>query len=214
MRPLRMEDASQATEIDREAFPTPWPPVSYRWELRLNKLTRYFVVCENEEGRPPSETEAGRATKTKQGGLGVLSRVKHSLLGAGGHSGNNQNILGVAGVWFMSEEAHLTTIAAREAYRRMGIGELLLISAIELALFRNAQMLTLEVRKSNMPAQALYKKYGFKEVGVRRGYYTDNREDAIIMTIDGLTSASFQALYQRLKQEHAARWGEACLRLG
>ena len=95
----------------------------------------------------------------------------------------------------------------------MGIGELLLISAIELALSRNAHMLTLEVRKSNMPAQALYKKYGFEEVGVRRGYYTDNREDAIIMTTDRLTSAPFQALFQRLKGKHDKRWGEARLEL-
>jgi len=109
----------------------------------------------------------------------------------------------------MAGEAHITTIGVRQAYQRQGIAELLLISTMDTALMRNAQVMTLEVRLSNSAAQALYEKYGFTKMGVRRGYYTDNREDAVIMTTDTLTSALFQAQFQRLKRAHAERWGPA-----
>jgi ribosomal-protein-alanine N-acetyltransferase len=113
----------------------------------------------------------------------------------------------------MAGEAHITTIGVRQAHQRQGIGELLLISTIDIALMRNAQVMTLEMRLSNSAAQALYKKYGFTKRGVRRGYYTDNREDAVIMTTDTLTSALFQTQFQHLKRAHAERWGPALCQL-
>ena len=70
----------------------------------------------------------------------------------------------------------------REFYQRRGIGELLLIACVELAILRNADVVTLEVRVSNTLAQNLYKKYGFEIVGTRKKYYTDDHEDAFIMT--------------------------------
>jgi ribosomal-protein-alanine N-acetyltransferase len=106
----------------------------------------------------------------------------------------------------MAGEAHITTIGVRQAYQRLGIGELLLISTIDLALIRQAEVITLEVRLSNTAAQELYQKYGFTKRGVRRGYYTDNREDAVIMTTDTLTSAPFQSQFQLLKRAYAERW--------
>ncbi|MFQ5925588.1 MAG: ribosomal protein S18-alanine N-acetyltransferase, partial [Dehalococcoidia bacterium] len=176
-----MEDVPQANEIDREAFPTQWPPPSYRWELLLGKLSRYLVAWEAEhpaEG-PPTGQGAGpqRVSRLNQ----FLERVGR-FLSAGEASPSNQRIVGLVGLWIMGDEAHLTTIGVREAYRRQGIGELLLISAIDLAIMRSSRVVTLEVRASNSVAQALYEKYGFTKVGVRRGYYTDNREDAVIMS--------------------------------
>ena len=119
----------------------------------------------------------------------------------------NQRIVGLAGLWIMSDEAHLITIGVREAYRRQGIGELLVIAVLDLALTLNAQVVTLEVRASNHTAQKLYAKYGFCNVGLRRGYYSDNREDAVVMSTDSLTSTPFQSHFQRLKQAHTQRWG-------
>jgi ribosomal protein S18 acetylase RimI-like enzyme len=72
--------------------------------------------------------------------------------------------------------------------------------------------MTLEVRASNTTAQSLYAKHGFIEVGLRRGYYTDNREDGVLMTIEDITSAPVQANLQRLRQAHARRWGMAITR--
>jgi ribosomal-protein-alanine N-acetyltransferase len=86
------------------------------------------------------------------------------------------------------------------------LGELLLIAAIEMAVARGQEVMTLEVRRSNEAAVSLYEKYGFTRVGVRSGYY-DNREDALIMTTPPLSSAAFRERYQSLKEAHQRRWG-------
>jgi ribosomal-protein-alanine N-acetyltransferase len=107
----------------------------------------------------------------------------------------------------MADEAHLANIAVREAYRHQGMGERLLIASIQLAIEHNARFITLEVRASNKIAQALYRKYGLIEVGTRRSYYLDNKEDAVIMTAEGITSAPYAKRFQDLKQVHTQRWG-------
>jgi ribosomal-protein-alanine N-acetyltransferase len=71
-----------------------------------------------------------------------------------------------------------------------------------------ATVVTLEVRVSNSIAQNLYTKYGFNKVGVRRGYYTDNKEDAFIMTTDPINAESFQNNFQKLKETHFAKMGK------
>jgi ribosomal-protein-alanine N-acetyltransferase len=118
---------------------------------------------------------------------------------------DKQWVVGYVGLWFMAGEAHITNIAVRAGQRRQGIGELLLISAIDVAVERDAQFMTLEVRPSNTEARALYTKYGFMEVGVRRGYYYDTGEDALLMTTQRLTSAPFHSMFSRLKRAHAQR---------
>ncbi len=92
-----------------------------------------------------------------------------------------EGIVGYGGMWVILDEAHVTTIAVDPAYRGQHIGERLLLGLIDAALGRGARWMTLEVRRSNDVAQTLYKKYGFREIGVRKGYYSDNREDAIVM---------------------------------
>jgi ribosomal-protein-alanine N-acetyltransferase len=114
-------------------------------------------------------------------------------------------IVGFAGMWFMVDEAHLSNIAVRTAYRRQGVGESLLIAVIEQAVAENARFVTLEVRASNIEATSLYRKYGFAEVGVRHGYYTDNGEDAILLTVDAIGSPEYQEFFSKLKQQHAQR---------
>ena len=84
---------------------------------------------------------------------------------------------------------------------------MLLISLIDLATELDTRLVTLEVRASNTAAQSLYSKYGFTQVGVRRGYYTDNREDAVLMSLEDNTSAPVQANLQWLKQAHFKKWG-------
>jgi ribosomal-protein-alanine N-acetyltransferase len=115
-------------------------------------------------------------------------------------------VIGFAGIWVIANEAHITNIAVRNLYRRQGIGELLLISIIEIAAKLKANIINLEVRVSNTPAQSLYYKYGFNQAGVRRGYYTDNREDALLMSTESITSAPFQARFQQLKEAHSRKY--------
>lgn len=93
-------------------------------------------------------------------------------------------IAGYAGMWVIMDEAHVTNIAVRSQYRGQKLGERLLRELQRTAVFLGSKRMTLEVRVSNYIAQGLYRKLGFKESGVRKGYYTDNNEDALIMWAD------------------------------
>ena len=93
----------------------------------------------------------------------------------------NNKVVGFAGLWAICNEGHITNIAVHPNYRGQGIGSKLVESLIENSSSWYINSLTLEVRASNKIAQNLYKKYGFKEEGMRKHYYQDNNEDAIIM---------------------------------
>jgi ribosomal-protein-alanine N-acetyltransferase len=208
VRLMRKEDIAQVNEIDREAFPTEWPPPNYRNELQ-NRLAHYIVACDEERTVEKPEVE----TSPEKGFLGLAYRVRQLF---NYRSSANESlplseeyITGFAGFWIMAGEAHLTNIAVREQYRRQGIGEVLLISCIDLAAELKARFFTLEVRASNTAAQNLYRKYGFTQTGLRRGYYIDNREDAVLMSTETIASASFQAHLRQLKQAHSRKWGIA-----
>ena len=93
----------------------------------------------------------------------------------------NNTIIGYAGMWTILDEAHITNIAVMEQYRGRKLGERLLRELVVLAIASGMKRMTLEVRTSNYHAQRLYEKFGFRAEGLRRGYYSDNGEDAIIM---------------------------------
>jgi ribosomal-protein-alanine N-acetyltransferase len=99
----------------------------------------------------------------------------------------NQNghppILAYGGYWLMGDEVHIVTLATHPAYRRRGLSEQLLQRMIEQCRVAGARLVTLEVRVSNRAAQQLYAKLSFVEVGLRRAYYQDNGEDALLMTL-------------------------------
>ena len=88
---------------------------------------------------------------------------------------------GYADIWTILDEADLNSIAVKADFRRKGIGEAIVMAMAELLSESGVSIINLEVRVSNAPAIGLYKKYGFKECGVRTGYYLDNGEDALIM---------------------------------
>jgi len=205
---MRQEDINQVARIDREAFPTMWPLVNYHHELQ-NLLAHYIVACHKERTGAKSEVEV-----TPQKGLSRLRTKMRRWFSYGRFfskkmpsSSGRQDIIGFAGFWIMADEAHIINLAVRERHRHRGIGELLLIATIDLASQLNARIITLEVRASNTAAVNLYGKYGFIQVGLRRAYYVDNKEDAILMSTENITSASFQAHLQQLKQSHSSKWG-------
>lgn len=97
----------------------------------------------------------------------------------------NNVVVGYGGLWHIFDEMHITNIAVLTEYRGLGIGQGLVCRLIEMA--KNDELvdkIALEVRRSNFRAQSLYRKYGFKVIGVREKYYEDNREDAYIMQKD------------------------------
>lgn len=103
-------------------------------------------------------------------------------------------IIGYAGMWMILDEAHVTNIAVISGDRRQGLGERLLLALIGQARQLGAVSMTLEVRPSNTAAQVLYRKLGFENRGIRRQYYSDTKEDAIIMWRDGLDTAGADPL--------------------
>ena len=211
LRPMLPDDAQAVAEIEREAFPTTWPPTPFRKELH-NRLARYLVSYRPSDDVNAEEMERVREEPAPTTSLlsrllqGLWPRIGRQPIEAGGP---RQIIPGYVGMWFMADEAHITAIAVREAYRGRGIGELLLIGSVELSILRKAREVTLEVRVTNDLAQALYRKYGFETVGVRKRYYTDNNEDAYIMTTGAIQSAEYRQELDAKVREHARRWGDS-----
>ena len=108
-------------------------------------------------------------------------------------------IVAYGGMWLMVDEAHITTFAVHPAFRRQRLGERLLLAFLDLARDRHAREATLEVRLSNLAARRLYEKYGFRPVGLRPRYYSDNNEDALIMTTEPLDDPQLRARIERLR---------------
>jgi [ribosomal protein S18]-alanine N-acetyltransferase len=206
IRKMKDDDIQQVLDIDLDAFPTQWPhptTSSYQHEMR-NRLAHYLVIAEKGKTNIP-------AAEPKPTGIkALISSIRGLFSGnhlKGGLSFRYHDYLdGMAGIWMMVEEAHIVTIALRKSHTKLGLGELLLISIIEMASQLNAKIITLEVRVSNTVAQGLYTKYGFVPVGTRRRYYSDNGEDALIMSTDDISSEAFQYKLGRLKSEHHERW--------
>ncbi len=96
--------------------------------------------------------------------------------------------IGFGGLWLMVDEAHVTTFAVHPEWRRHGVGRRMLVALLEAALELGAARMTLEVRVQNVGAQRLYAELGFAEAGRRVGYYTDDGEDAMVMTTPALRS--------------------------
>jgi len=114
-------------------------------------------------------------------------------------------IVAYGGMWLMVDEAHITTFAVHPRWRRQRLGERLLLAFLDLARDRHAREATLEVRLSNLGARRLYEKYGFRPVGIRPRYYSDNGEDALIMTTDALGAPAMRERLARLRDALEAR---------
>jgi len=198
IRRMQYEDIPQVAQIDREAFPGEWvfrSQAAYKQDLD-NPSIRYIVAC-----RDKHATESGGQVMPRPSWFKRVFSYERRL-------NTREYIVGFSGFWMMVGEAHIIAIGVRNGYRKLGIGEGLLIATIELAQTMNANIVTLEVRASNMVAQELYEKYGFRVTGRRLRYYSSDGEDAIIMSTDGITSLPFQASFQQLKKDYAQRHRE------
>lgn len=94
---------------------------------------------------------------------------------------HGDKVIGFVGMWIVFHEGDITNVAVHPEYRKQGVGNLLIDNLITLCKENNINSLTLEVRESNIPAQSLYKKHGFKEEGIRKNFYNNPKENAIIM---------------------------------
>ena len=213
VRPLTVADVLQVQAIEREVFPGHFPPTPFGRELQ-NSTISHLVACRvpitppGLSGRPPAD----RRVTAGSGPARLAATIRNASAGLWRASGPaGEPIAGFLGAWYAADEAHVITFGVRRTDRGRGVGELLLIAAIEQAYARGATAVTLEVRPSNFAARNLYGKYGFDVSGVRKGYYADNREDALIMTAGPIRDLSYVDAFARAKGEHRRRWGEATL---
>jgi len=117
----------------------------------------------------------------------------------------DDEVVGYAGMWVAGGEAHIATIGVHPQYRGRGIGQRIMLRLFQEAIARGSERAFLEFRPSNTAARNLYAKLGFREVGLRRGYYQDTGEDAIVAELSDLQDPAFQRQMEQWEQEAAAR---------
>ena len=182
---MQLHDIDEVMEIERRSFSLPWSVRAYKYELTSNSFSQFIVVRQSLSG---------------EGFAKDPSKFLNRFLRSSPHAVNSP-VLGYGGFWLIGDEAHIGTVAVAPDWRGLGLGGLLVVGLLERAVKVNAEVAALEVRVSNLAAQDLYRKYHFQTVGIRRGYYQDNLEDALVMTSSHLRSRAFQ---ENLRQNKMA----------
>jgi len=183
-------------------FPFVDPTLRYTVDWMRPRDVRQVMPIEKASFPAPWPASAYRHELTKNDLLSYL------VLRENDGSTCEARVVAYGGFWLILDEAHISTLAVDPARRGRGLGEWMLVVLIETAILRGAGELTLEVRASNRVAQGLYGKYGFRRVGLRKGYYHDNGEDALIMTTPRLDERGFQQHYRALVEALRERLGE------
>ena len=190
---MRHDDIPSVRYVERRCFDTPWPRNAFNAELRRSDSACYLVLRLGHPvispGRPQAAARIG----------GILRRL------AGREDWNEQNLVGFVGAWFLVDEAHITTIAVDPDYQSLGLGRLMLLLVAELGRSRGMKRLTLEVRESNRRARDIYRRMGFFEKAVRKRYYSDNREDAIVMWSEDINSPRFDQILAQTRSRLSER---------
>jgi ribosomal-protein-alanine N-acetyltransferase len=198
VEPMHLDDLDEVLVIERVAFPVPWSLRSYRWELTVNDHACYLVARRRQPAKGQSPPGLGRQIRR-------ASEMK---------TDDRSPVLAYGGFWLVIDEAHIGTLAVHPDWRRRGLGSLLLVALLDKAVEMGAVFATLEVRVSNVAAQNLYRTFGFERVGLRRRYYQDNGEDALIMTTPFLTTVPFRQRLHCLKETLARRLADPLYQFG
>lgn len=176
LRYMRTADIGQVVAIDNVSFDPPWSARSYDYEIN-ESLCSHMVVLEYKE------TARAQPSRWRR------------WLGLGSAGSESGLIVGYGGLWQITDEAHISTIATHPGWRGRGYGEILLAGMVRRAYTLGAAYIVLEVRVSNYVAQSLYHKYEFVIIGVKERYYRNNNEDAYDMRLD-LTDAGIRARFE------------------
>ena len=174
-------DIPEVAALERTVFTLPWSRYAFEHEVQHNPMAHFLILRKRDTGTIMQKCASRPVQK------------------AASNPSSSPALLGYGGFWLIIDEAHICTLAVHPDWRGKGLGELLLMHLIEHASQLNAAVLTLEVRATNLVAQRLYGKYGFRKVGRRSGYYMDTGEDAIIMTTDPISSTKFHGRLQELQ---------------
>ena len=188
-RLMESKDIEQVSAIEKDAFPDLFPPTSFTQELERKRSTFLVSLIHNQNDGWKTLPLLNPQVKGCENPNKALSNTYRR--GYSGWRNGDDFLTGMLGFWEMVGECHIVTIGVRRNFRRRGIGELLLLDCLEICTQNLIRTVTLEVRASNGAAQALYSKYGFAVQGRRKSYYTDNLEDALIMTVTDITSSEY-----------------------
>jgi ribosomal-protein-alanine N-acetyltransferase len=169
---MREADVNTVQEIEREIFATPWPRNAYYRELASRASAHYMIL--RHEGMVE--------------GIELPKHFRSPDL--------DPTIVGYGGMWRMYDEAHVTTIGVRRDLQHHGYGRILFAGLVQASYDMGAKWITLEVRTTNDNAMKMYEAFGFKVIGRRKGYYTDNGEDAIVMWSDSIHSPRFRRAFE------------------
>lgn len=206
IEPMRLEDVTEVSKVERRCFSNPWPIAAYRRELR-NPEHNYYIVLRGSDAHAVQTRERFVDEFAENWrnlrALGLLSFTRRNQT----HPPATQPIAGFAGMWQLYDEAHITTIGVDVPYRGRGLGEALLLRLLDESVRRGANMMTLEARVSNEGAIRLYEKYRFSIHGVRPRYYSDNGEDAYLMWSPPLRDDAFLDLVEEHRQALIDRLG-------
>ena len=178
---MKNKHVQQCEILDRQIFFSDSSRTDFSKELKKNN-TEYFIINMEEKNNKIFFT---------------FLKLFFWLLP---YCKTNFKIVGYIGLWYILEEVHIVSIGIDIDYRNCGLGEFLMIGAIDSAINNNAELATLEVRRSNHSAQKLYSKFGFNEVGIRKNYYLDDREDALIMTTSSILNSNYQEEFYKIYQ--------------
>ena len=191
-------DIDEVARIERGSFSSPWPMAAYRRELRRTEQNTYLVL-RTDPNAHHSEDERG----------GVLSHLPFGGILRRDADADAHRIAGFAGMWQLYDEAHVTTIAVDPRLRGRGFGEALFVALLAEATKRGTTWLSLEVRASNRVAQRLYEKYELSTYSRRKGYYTNDGEDALVMWSRSLRDPAYVARLNALRDQLQRKIGEA-----
>ena len=206
---MTLDDIPAVVALEGRAMNEGWHPGAYAHELEHNGAARYLVA----ELLPANTVEESRHPAGEESNHHAGEESNHPAGEESSHPASEESshhvrgaIAGFAGLWLQFDQAHVVTVAVEPAMQRNGIGSLLVLSLFNVAEEAGMEDATLEVRTSNVAARSLYRGFGFFEVGVRKKYYLDNGEDAVIMTTEAITSEAFKRRVTKLRAEISARF--------
>ena len=222
---MTLDDIPAVVALEGRAMNEGWHPGAYAHELEHNGAARYLVAeilpaNPGDEASHPAGDEASHHAGEESCHHTGEEVSHHTGEESSHHTGEESShhtgeelrhtdrgaIAGFAGLWLQFDQAHVVTVAVEPAMQRNGIGSLLVLSLFNVAEEAGMEDATLEVRTSNVAARSLYRGFGFFEVGVRKKYYLDNGEDAVIMTTEAITSEAFKRRVTKLRAEISARF--------
>lgn len=166
VEPMQPADIAAVADIERRSQPAPWPVSAF-----ADELEREWARVEVARAYPA-------AAYSSEQNSGKLVAAPKSL-----DNPREPRVIGFCNYWLVADEAQLLNLVTAPSWRRRGVARQLMDALLDRARAHSCTVITLEVRASNLAAQALYRAYRFREVAVRRAYYSDNREDAVLMDL-------------------------------